>query len=186
MAKGKIFIGEIMGDMVNALNTMESTMETGTTQQLAKIDEQIEGLQKVNTTVGMSILEGKVIPGENNVIVFNDTEMTSIGNNRITVGKAIAYALGEVSIEATIKGNDPGLYAGFYYKINDGSLVTVGTKQGNTWGKKSTNISVNVGDAIELLIGPQGVNVNVILQEKSCKMSYDLVNVANDGYLVKV
>lgn len=184
MAKGKIFIGEIMADMVTALGSIDDTMIS----QITKIDEQITELQEINNSVGQSIQTGKIAAGTENVLILNDTEINTNGTVTKEIGAAKVYADGSLKIGAMIRrvGTNSTLF--LKYAINAGAQTNIGTvpTANGSFELRETTITVSANDIVRLYITGVSGNDHLVYQANSGKIEYDLVNVATDGYIIKI
>ena len=181
MAKGKIFIGEIMGDMVASLGSLETAMDS----QVLKMDDQITELQVINTTVGQGISSGNLIPADTGA-VLNTVDITAQSTLKASVGKVKCFGKGKVRVRGEIKtASGTGAKAILYYSLNGAADVQVQAAVAETYSVVSADIAVKDLDEIELKIFAN-TGATATIKANTGIVGYDLVNLAGDGYIVKV
>jgi hypothetical protein len=187
MAKGKIFIGEIMADMVTALGSIDDTMLS----QITKIDEQIAELQTINTTVAQTVTSGNLESGTENIISITHTEKSSSVGSPTEICRFKSFALGKVNLSAMLQCSHNYNYAKLKYSKDGGTTkIQIGSAVGSpavTWALVQGDINVAIGDEVILYVAIDDAGgYTVKAQANSAKASYNLLNLSTDGYFVKV
>lgn len=179
MAKGKIFIGEIMGDMVTALSSMSGDMT-----------DVVSELQNVNTTVGQGVQAGNVVAGDGLSVILNDSEFSYVGGGSAMyeeIGKAKCFANGKIRVSGAILHTGNAAAAKLFYSLDNGTTKTeIGVSDSTTvFRTVGKDIAVSSMQEVILYLY-SGFAGTLKCQAGSCKVSYDLVNLANDGFIIKV
>lgn len=181
MAKGKIFIGEIMADMVAALGSIDDTMLS----QIAKTDEQIIELQTINDNIGQSISAGNIKSGTENIILLSETDKTITNQQTaIEIGRIKSFAYGKINISAEILG--ASAYTYLQYSINGGTKVSIGAAASASYTVRSADINVAFNDEVIVYLSTVGVASSGSYKGGSGTVKYDLLNLVSDGFVVKV
>lgn len=183
MASGKIFIGNIMADMVDALGSMEESME----DQIDKMDDQIAELENINTAVGQTVISGNLGIGTDNTLILNTSDININGSGTTEVARVNSFAKGTITITGKIKSNTPSGTATLQYSIDNGSTkVNVGTTQSTGYVSVSANVNITTTTTIIIYFNYNwGGNIGT-LEANSCKINYNVLNLAVDGYIVKI
>jgi hypothetical protein len=179
MAKGKIFIGEIMGDMVTALSSMSGDM-------VAVVSE----LQAVNETVGQGVQAGNVVAGDGLSVILNENEFSYAGSGSAMyeeIGRVKCFANGTIRLSGAILHTGNATAAKLFYSLDNGTTKTeIGVSDSKTvFRTVSKDIAVSSMQEVILYLY-SGYTGTPKCQAGSCKVSYDLVNLANDGFVIKV
>lgn len=188
MAKGKIFIGDIMADMVAALGSIDDTMLS----QIAKTDEQIIELQNINDTVGQGIQAGNIIDGTENIIVLNAANVVATATSAdayAEIGRVKCFSKGKIRISGRIVHATSSARAQMCYSTDGGTTkILFGTEVANVETDQTVNI--NVTDGLEVIVFiksryASGSGASTCIAETGT-VSFNLINLVTDGFVVKV
>lgn len=171
MAGSDLFIGE----MLEKLNT-----------KLDLVTLKLDTLHEINTTVGQSVSSGNVIPGNSKAVILNNADIIAGSNATVEVGRVKIFAKGKITVSGKIK-HSSGNFAALLYSFDGGTTKTrIGSQAGTTYTLVSDQLAVT--DMQELILYLQNtVSGNTAtIEANSCKVSYDVVNLAVDGYILKV
>lgn len=184
MAGDQIYIGE----MLKAVNTKLDSVMAKIDSQILKLDDQITALDVVNTTVAQTITSGNIKPGIENTISMGNTEQSQAGIDLKLVGSCKVFANGMLKISAVTKlsSYSIGKTAKLSCKINQGTEIVIAEHGNTTYTSVSGDISVKAYDKIDFYISSNTAGYTCTLEANSLKFQYDIINLAVEGFVVKV
>lgn len=174
MAKGKIFIGEIMGDMIASLGSLETAMDN----QVLKMDEQIVELQTVNTSIGQAMDKANVRVGDTVLnLVHAKIEAASSSTEKVYASCKL-FCTGSIKIGA-VGRRSASAKGDLYYRLNGGAWAIFGELPNSSPVEVSANIAVTANDYLEFAY--KSNTSTVTIEENSTFIKYDLINLVTEG-----
>lgn len=181
MAK-KIYIGNMLQEMQSAIADLQTDMGTMSTDMASMVAE----LVAVKETIGQGITSINVEAGTDKEVVFNSADITAhqtVMSTPVQLLELVSLSKGVMTISGSVVSATPTTT--FSYKINDGSLVTITTLGAETKAF-SINIPLNVADNIKFMITTGYTHIADFQLLAGCNAQYNIVDVVNDGGIVKV
>lgn len=177
MAKGKIFIGEIMGDMVAALNSVDLAM----TAQVDKMDDQITALGEINSSVEGTINTLFVKPDPTlNEIILNAADVSPTTAD-VVVKTFLCLANGSITVSGNLKSNSTSYYSIFNCSIDGGTAIELIKTNSTTYQAFSYDLQVRAGTVMSFIMVDHG---GVPTLQAGAKITFDYATAIEAGALV--
>lgn len=183
MASGKIFIGNIMEDMVSALGSMEESMADQiikADEQISKMDDQISELQNINSSVAQSV---------NSIIVKADTTQNEIimnpsaleGSQNVSSYKC--FASGVITITGQLRTGHSSYAASFKISVDGAAATTLFSTINTGFTSFSVNTIVSSGSQLTFSISTTGSNPYLAA---GCKITFAESDIMQSGGFIKL
>lgn len=173
MAK-KIYIGTMIEDLKTKIDSMVTTLNAHTT-----------ALGNINTAVAQQINKGNIIPSDTVAMALTHAEISAPNSTPIEIARFKIYADGKLRIKLFGKSNNG---AGAISTSIDGGttkVVLISTLTNGSYTAKSADMNVTyLQEVIFYINGTSGGTA--ALQANSFSVCYDLVDLINNGYIIKV
>lgn len=181
MAGLQLYIQKMFADMQTALSSVQTDMAA----QSLKIDDTITELQNINVSVGQGIQAGNVNAGTEEEVIYNTVaKATAVGS--LLIGSMACFANGVVTIQGEVQAGAVSQSAAFLeYSIDGGTTkIEIGELTTTSYVVVSKDISVTANTVIQMYLR-SGIGT-ATLKANTGKITYDLINLAVDGVIVKV
>lgn len=176
MAGTTIYLGNLFGGMITALNS-----------QIAKLDTMITNLSAINIAVGQSIPAGIIKASTVNQKSLVHAEIDVATASVYTeVARVSVYANGSLRIKARMKTSATDAM-GLYYSLDGGTTKTAVKTFAAivaAYTDYYLDIDVTTNKTLILYGMTTGVTKHLYIEANSLKFAFDLINVAVDGYVV--
>lgn len=175
MAGATIYLGNLFGSMVTALNA-----------QIAKLDTMITNLSNINTSVGSGIQKGVVLASANQRLILNTADVTSSTSAWVEIGRAKIFCDGKIRLIVNAKHSPGGAYSEVTYSIDAGvTKLTIRRPLTVAYADYSLDIAVsNLQEIIFYCSG--GTSGTTTVSANGMRVAYDVKNLAVDGYVIKI